>query len=405
MRRFDVVIVGAGMIGLAVAAHLARTRRADALRITVLDGGPRPAFDAQEDVGLRVSAVSTGSAAYLDGLGAWQPVIGTRAGAFEGMRVWDANSRAESSDALCFEAADFGLPVLGHIVENALLRHALLDTISGSDVDLRFATQIERVRPRSDGDGFDVVLGGGETLRPQLLIGADGADSLVRKQARIPVRAWQYPQAAFVTHARPELPHRHVAWQRFLKSGPIALLPLGDGRVSVVWSTTPERAREASGADADSLGKQLTEASDGVLGALSVNGPCGSFPLRAQHATRYTEAGLALVGDAAHAVHPLAGQGANLGFADAAELCQTLIAALDRDEYPGDLPTLRRYERARRGANAAMLHFIDSINRLFMADRGFFVDLRRRGMRVFNRSGPVRRKAVEVALGLHLRSR
>ena len=146
----------------------------------------------------------------------------------------------------------------------------------------------------------------------------------------------------------------------------------------------------------------LTRVIDGALGDLTVDGPRGSFPLKAQHAKRYVRPGLALVGDAAHSVHPLAGQGANLGFADAGALAEAILAAIDAREYPGDLPTLRRYERARRGANATMLHFIDSINRLFASEQGFFTGVRRQGMRLFNRSGPIRRKAVEVALGIGL---
>ena len=202
--------------------------------------------------------------------------------------------------------------------------------------------------------------------------------------------------------AVPERPHRRIAWQRFLRDGPIALLPLGDGRSSIVWSTTPERVDGCMAATDQELGERLTEASDGVLGALTVQGPRGSFPLRAQHAVRYIEPGLALIGDAAHSVHPLAGQGANLGLADAEALAEAIIAGISQDEYPGDLPTLRRYERARKGANATMLHFVDSLNRLFLLESGTFAKLRRTGMRLFNRSGPIRRRAVEVALGIHV---
>ena len=399
-RQFDIVIAGAGMVGLTMAAMLARSRYEQSLAITVVDAGLRPSYDADCSVGLRVSAVSLGSSRLLEATGAWNKVVATRASPFVGMRVWDAREPAEGPGTLCFDAADFAVPELGFIVENSLVRFALLEALAESRVDLRFSTCIEAVNPREHG-GFDLELGDGQSLRPDLLVGADGAESLVRKGARIPVRAWQYPQNAFVTHVLPQRSHRGIAWQRFLRDGPIALLPLDDGRSSIVWSTTPERVEAALAADDEALSQTLTEASDGILGELSVAGPRGAFPLRAQHALRYVEAGLALIGDAAHSVHPLAGQGANLGFADVAALVDSVTSALDRDEYPGDLPTLRRYERTRRGANATMLHFIDSLNRIFATERGWLAGLRTRGMRAFNRSGPIRRRAVQVALGIN----
>ncbi len=335
-------------------------------------------------------------------MGAWPTIVGQRASAYEAMRVWDANASVEGPETLRFDAADFAVPELGFIVENVLVRHALCAGLGTSSVDLRFSTGIEAVRRRAADDGFEVVLSDTSVLVPDLLIGADGAGSLVRRGAGIPAKAWNYPQSALVTHVTSSRPHRQTAWQRFLQDGPVALLPLDDGRSSVVWSTTPDRVDHCMTVGDAALSRMLTEATDGVLGDLTVAGPKGSFPLRAQHAVRYIEPGLALIGDAAHSVHPLAGQGANLGFADAQALADALDAGIRRNEYPGDLPTLRGYERSRRGANATMLHFIDSLNRLFLAESGVLSGLRRRGMRLFNRSGPIRRRAVQVALGINV---
>ncbi|MBT5862212.1 MAG: 2-octaprenyl-3-methyl-6-methoxy-1,4-benzoquinol hydroxylase, partial [Gammaproteobacteria bacterium] len=203
-----------------------------------------------------------------------------------------------------------------------------------------------------------------------------------------------------VIHLKAEHEHGGIALQRFLQDGPLGILPLADGRISVVWSTTPDEAARVMKLPDDELGQILTDVSDGVLGRLTVAGPKGAFPLCAQHAENYVKAGLALIGDAAHAIHPLAGQGANLGLQDAAELAGVIDVAISNGLYPGDRPVLRRYERARKGANLTMLHFMTGLNRLFTTDSRLVREIRMTGMRIFNRSGPVRERAVKVALGV-----
>ncbi|HEX2138734.1 MAG TPA: FAD-dependent monooxygenase, partial [Woeseiaceae bacterium] len=284
-------------------------------------------------------------------------------------------------------------------VENALLQDALLEVLDASAVELSFDTAIRSVTAVDD--RFAVTFEDGTAARPELLVAADGASSLVRRQARIGSLVKHYGQTAFVTHLRPEREHGHIAWQRFLREGPLALLPLSDGRVSIVWSTTPAESESAIALSDDALGELLSDRSGGVLGHLVPSGPRGSFPLRAQHATRYVRPGMALVGDSAHSIHPLAGQGANLGIADAAALADTVCTAIAGGEHPGDLPVLRRYERSRKGANAVMLNFVDALNRLFASPSAPLSSLRRTGMALFNHSGPLRRRAVETALGLH----
>ena len=178
------------------------------------------------------------------------------------------------------------------------------------------------------------------------------------------------------------------------------MLPLADGRISVVWSTNPETARQALASSDEELGRILTIATDRVLGELTVAGPKGAFSLCAQYANEYVLPGIALIGDAAHAIHPLAGQGANLGLQDAAELASVLDAAIAGGQHPGDRPVLRRYERARKGANLTMLHFMTGLNSLFATNSALLGELRRAGMHLFNRSGPIRERAVKVALGI-----
>jgi len=350
---------------------------------------------------LRVSALATGSADLLDSIGAWQTVADTRVGRYDRMRVWDERGSPESATALRFDAADFAVPQLGFIVENTLLQHAVLALLDDSNIELRFATTIRAVR--RNGRRMRLELDGTDTLDADLVIGADGARSLVRERTGIETRDWPYEQTAVVTHLRAEKSHRDTAWQRFLRDGPLGMLPLADGRVSVVWTTTQETADRAMSVDDIELGRLLTEASGHVLGELSVTGARAAFPLCARHAKQYVLPGVALIGDAAHAVHPLAGQGANLGLQDAATLAAVINDALARGEHPGDRPVLRRYERTRKGANATMLHLMTGLTSLFATDSALLGELRAIGMRLFNQSGPIREHAVKVALGVDRR--
>jgi 2-octaprenylphenol hydroxylase len=397
-REFDILVGGGGMVGLTIARLLAQGDAHEQLRITVVDAGKRPSFSPDQDVSLRVSAIASGTASLLDRAGAWERIAGTRACPYRDMKVWDAAGSVEGPETLRFDAAEFAVPELGFIVENVLIQDALLAVLDSTRVSINYETRIKSVK--KCGERYVVEYGSGETMTPDLLIGADGASSFIRNSACITVKSWKFSQSAFVTHLQPESSHRNTAWQRFLKNGPVALLPLSDGRVSTVWTTTPEQAEELSKMPEGQMAALLTDATDSVLGKLTASGPRGSFPLRSQHADRYVLEGIALAGDAAHAVHPLAGQGVNLGLADASALVDVIAGALAAGEHPGDLPVLRRYERARKIANKSMQHFIDGLNRLFSNESKPLARLRGAGMALFNKSGPIREYAVQVALGL-----
>ena len=397
-RRFSIVVAGGGVTGLMAATLLAQGPHRERLDITLVDAAPRPVFSPDDDVALRVSAIATGTAEMFDSVGAWEYTAATRVSPYTSMRVWYESDTPESSAALRFNADEFALQQLGFIVENVLLQDVLLYQLDRTQVTLKFECPIRRLRRASR--HYELDLESGESLAADLVVGADGARSFVRSAAGIETNEWPYEQTAFVTHLQPGKPHNRAALQRFLRDGPLGILPLQDGRVSVVWSTTPEQAKAALAADDVATGRMLSEASDYVLGDLEVAGPKGAFPLCARHATRYVLPNLALIGDAAHAIHPLAGQGANLGLQDAAELAAQVSGAIGEGLHPGDQPVLRRYERARKGANATMLHFMTGLNRLFTTDSAVLGELRTAGMRAFNRSGPIRERAVKVALGV-----
>lgn len=388
-----IVVVGAGVTGLSAALLLAR----GPFTVTVVDAGGRPQLPADADIDLRVSAISPGSMDILERAGGWQRLDGERICAFERMRVWDQDDEPGGAATLRFDADEFALPALGYIVENRHLQQALLAELEDRQIEALFDAPMRSLK--RDGNGYAVELDDGRRLAAELVIAADGARSPIRDALGIPLTETQYAQTALVTHLRPQRSHEHTAWQRFLRSGPLGILPLADGRVSVVWSTSPQAAEAAAAMSDTALSARLTEVSDGVLGELQVAGPRGCFPLAGRHASRYVEHGVALIGDAAHTVHPLAGQGANLGIADAARLAEVVIAAAAAGEHIGDRPVLRRYERAQKGANAAMLAFLTGLNRLFAADSALLAELRRFGMAAFNVSGPIRRGALRIASG------
>ncbi|MDG2107386.1 MAG: UbiH/UbiF/VisC/COQ6 family ubiquinone biosynthesis hydroxylase [Woeseiaceae bacterium] len=380
--QFNITIIGAGITGLMFAALLTRGQHAASLNIKLIDAASRPTFFLANEVSLRVSAIANGSAEILNSVGAWSLIKQERVSPYQAMRVWDENDNPDGAAALCFDAAEFAVPQLGYIVENALIQDALLRILDDSNVTLSFDTKITAM-PEAD-----------------LVVGSDGARSLIRELANIKTNKWPYHQTAVVTHLKSEYKHKGVARQRFLHDGPLGMLPLADDRVSIVWSTNPDEALRVMELSDDEFGQILTDASDGVLGRLTVAGPKGVFPLCAQHAENYVKTGIALIGDAAHAIHPLAGQGANLGLQDAAELADVIDTAISNGLHPGDRPVLRRYERARKGPNLTMLHLMTGLNRLFTSDSGLMGKIRMTGMRIFNRSGPVRKHAVKVALGV-----
>ncbi|HJR71239.1 MAG TPA: UbiH/UbiF/VisC/COQ6 family ubiquinone biosynthesis hydroxylase [Gammaproteobacteria bacterium] len=391
-----VVIAGAGVVGLAVAALLVKGRCADGLRVHVLDARPVPRWRA-ESMDPRVYALSRASQQLFEHLGAWERVTATRAAAYRRMRVFQG-ADPDAPGALDFDSAEIGEPDLGHIVEDSLLRTVLADTIAAApNATLAVGAEIAAVAVEPRSVVADLVNGG--SVRGSVLLAADGSDSTVRRLLDLPVVEHRYEQTAVVTHVTGSVAHRDTAWQRFMQGGPLAFLPLTDGRSSVVWSLPTADAERLLAADEAEFLAALDDASAGVLGKLVACSARVGFPLKALHAPHYTVPRIALLGDAAHTVHPLAGQGMNLGLLDAACVAAVIEAALLAGEDAGDRKVLRRYERERKGDNLKSLAAFDGLNRLFRLSP-WTAPVRALGLAAVDASGPVKRALMREALGL-----
>jgi len=369
---FDVAIVGGGIVGLAFARLLATglEQAGNPCRIVLLEVLPPEPVAEDADIDLRVSAIAPASRAILQNMGVWDELPARRVSAYEHMCVWQAEGTAGGAKSISFDAAEIGEAWLGHIVENRAMRLAAWKQVE----DATSVTVISGQKPVSLSEASDhccITLEDSSSLRARLVVGADSSRSWVREQLGVSFREHLYEQSAIVAHIASERPHAATAWQRFLPGGPVALLPLADGRSSLVWSCPDAQAKKLLEMDGTDFNVELAVALDHVLGPLECTTQRVSFPLGSGHATRYTGRRFALIGDAAHRVHPLAGQGVNLGLLDAAVLAEELVVHFARPAAdPGDPLVLRRYERARKGDNMLTLGAMDAINYLFAGPGG-----------------------------------
>lgn len=392
-RDFDVVIAGGGLVGSALALMLVDWTRLVPARIAVIEPDPCSPPPAGSPIGLRVSNISPVNRERLEQLGAWQRMDALRTASVQAMAIWHEDVPPDSPDTLRFDAAEHHARELGVIVENRALQAALLAACRDAGI-----TVIEdRLAAASvGGDGARLSLASGATLRAELLVGADGAASKVRELLGLPAGMRDYGQRAIVGVIDVERPHRGTAFQRFLSTGPLALLPLPGRQCSIVWSATDDLAGQLLALSPEQFSARLTEASAGVLGRLSLAGERGAFPLRRLNAGRYVAPRAALVGDAAHVIHPLAGQGVNQGFEDAAALALSLALRPPRESV-GAAAALRRYERERRAGNALVGAVVDGLDRLFTASPGPVAWAARTGMAAVARSAALRRLLVRQA--------
>ena len=356
----------------------------------------RPDFDWPDgSVDQRVSAITCASQQIFKGLNAWDVMCRLRVSPYRDMRVWDATGSGE----IHFDSADLGEPLLGHIIENRVIQFALHDRLVEYD-NVTFIAPVLVTAMELNTDTASVTLDDGRHVSAKLLVAADGSRSKLRELAGIETQGWSYHQHGVVATIKTENTHQETAWQRFMPDGPLAFLPLSDGSSSIVWSTSPEHADELLALDDGAFLEALQSAFGERLGRMLSCGPRAAFPLRMQHAKSYTQHRLALLGDAAHTIHPLAGQGVNLGLADAATLAEVIADAMATHKDIGALKTLRRYERWRKGDNLAMMTTMDAFKRLFGSKVSILKWLRNTGLSLTNRTTPVKNMIMRQAMGL-----
>lgn len=393
----DAVVAGGGVVGAATALMLAR----EGLQVALVEP-KRPEAWRRESRDLRVYAFAPDNARLLDELGVWSQVAASRVQPYRGMRVWDA----AGGDALTFDADALGQPQLGWIVENALLVDALWQALPAAGVRVHCPARIQSLEQHDD--GVRLQLDDGLALEARLAIAADGANSALRDMAGIGTRAHDYLQKGLVAFVASGIPHRQTCWQRFLPGGPVAFLPFADdgdadvrGRLgSIVWTLPNDEAERLRAVDAEAFARELAAAFAGELGAMRLLSPRAAFPLRRQLAQTHVHGRVLLLGDAAHAVHPLAGQGVNLGLRDVAALRELVRGAKARDGDIAAPSRLARWARTRKSENTVNAHAFEAINRAYSNDALWPTLLRGHALGIAGKLPPITRALWRHAAGI-----
>jgi 2-polyprenylphenol 6-hydroxylase len=395
---YDLIIVGAGLVGASLACSIAQLTEAQSLKIALIEAvNELPTF-GNEHFDPRVVALTQASQNLLNAVGVWDEIIETRACAYRDMHVWDG----EGTAAIHFNCAEVRANHLGHIVENSVVLNALRKKIAQhSNVTL---IQPARVITLGNGGQVDILLDNGNRLTAKLLIAADGAQSKVRELAEFETREWDYGHNAIIATVQTELPHQGTAWQRFMRTGPLAFLPLPSVNekhfCSIVWSAEIALAEELMQLDNAEFCTRLGVAFEHRLGNILQVDRRYTIPLRQRHAKTYIQPHIVLVGDAAHNIHPLAGQGVNLGLLDVAALSNEIHRALMRKIPLNDFSILRRYQRQRLADNLIMMSAMEAFKRLFGSNSLMITWMRNTGMRQLNSLTELKKIIVKAAMGL-----
>lgn len=388
-EEYDVLIVGGGMVGATLGCALGGS----GLRVAVLEDAPPPEFTPDQPHDLRVSAVSVASASILKTVGAWKGVTARRLCPYRRMRVWEDRGDVE------FRSEELNEPVLGHIVENRIIQLAVLERLKDfANVDLLCPAKTRRIDYTASGS--TVELEDGRVLAGRLLVAADGGYSRVRQVAGMGVAGWDYEQHAFVLTVDTGYAQQDITWQRFTPTGPQAFLPLDGPHASLVWYNTPDEVKRLKSLPDAVLLRELLDTFPPCLGEITAITAQGSFPLKRQHALNYTKEGVALIGDAAHMIHPLAGQGVNIGLLDAAALAQTLIAARRNGKDFGASKVLDDYESMRRRNNLVMMTTMDLFYRVFGTASPPLRLVRNLGLGIAEHLKPAKKMVMRYAMGI-----
>ncbi len=409
MQKYEseITIVGGGPVGLAAACALADC----GLKVLLVDAGKRTGKDNELEVNVekpkfdpRVSALTVSTRNLLKRFGAWDEIERTRLCPYEHMTVWDG----DGTGAINFSADELHEPALGYIVENRVLSAALAQqVVARSAITVLEDCAVERVI-KGDHDLVSLSLSNGASVDTALLIGADGAHSFIRKESGFSTREWEYGQEAVITTVKTEYPHEFTAWQRFMNSGPLAFLPLflpglddeNQCYCSIVWSCVTEKAEGIKALDDKEFKKALGSAFEFRLGEIQEVDKRFSFSLWQRHATDYVQDGTALIGDAAHTIHPLAGQGVNLGFGDVEALSGVISAAVNKGEDYRSREVLSRYQRYRKSQNLGMMAAMESFKRLFGSEELTVMWLRNTGLNLMNSLPLVKEQLMRKAMGI-----
>lgn len=400
-QQFDMVIIGGGMVGTALACALKDSPLKIALIETHVAQLPLNSIAQVSDVDARVSALNRASENFLTAIGAWPRIPVDRKQAYDKMRVWDGIG----TGAIQFDAEELGERYLGHIIENRFTNSALLQTLHSASSVHVFAPNtvesIEAIPTESRSVNYFVQLDNGFTLSAPLIVAADGAQSKVREWAQFDMREWDYDHHGVVCTVQTEFAHQDCAWQRFTDDGVLAFLPLPQTNLcSIVWSCSPELAQTLMSLSDTEFLEKLSREFEGQLGQVVAVGPRGCFPLRQRHAKQYVKGGIVLVGDAAHTIHPLAGQGVNLGLMDAYVLADEIKQGLARGLAVNDEQLLARYERRRQPENLQMMASMEMFKRVFSARSPMVRWLRNWGMSKVNNLSFVKQHLAQAAMGL-----
>ncbi|MEZ5935136.1 MAG: UbiH/UbiF/VisC/COQ6 family ubiquinone biosynthesis hydroxylase [Alphaproteobacteria bacterium] len=390
-REVDLAVVGGGMTGLAFAVAVADA----GAEVAVIDPVPLPLSAAAPFDG-RVTAIARASRHLLEGIGVW-PAIDGSAEPIVDIEV----SEHASPFRVFYDHREVGQEPLGHIVENRSIRSGLIEkarTLAGTTLTLALPDKVKRIERGAEAAG--ITLESGARLGARLIVGADGQNSLCRKDAGIDVMRFDYAQTGIVATIAHERPHEGVAVERFFPDGPLAILPMQGNRSSIVWAAENELAAALTDLDDETFLGELEERFDKRLGALALAGPRFHYPLSMAQAHRYTDVRLALIGDAARKIHPIAGQGWNLALRDVAALAELTIDTLRLGLDPGRSTVLKSYERWRRFDSLALIAITDGLNRLFANDVLPLKLAREWGLGLVNRTPPLKRFFMQHAMGL-----